>query len=502
MREERTDVEGVGGAAGGMPRGPAGPAGGSPAASDAYAAPRTELQAGLSEAAGGSLRGAFGKYRDIFLGRAPFLLYEISALIAQNAGGAIGFLLRKKLYPRMLGRCGRGVVFGKGVILRHPDRIWIGDSVVIDDNVVLDAKGPEGEAPNIVIGDGVFIGRNTILSCKGGTIEIGDNANIGANCQIQSESSCRVGANVLFASYCYVVAGGNHGIDRVDIPPIQQKPVSRGGVRICDGAWLGANVKVIDGVEMGRDSVAAAGAVVIRSCGGWDIVGGVPAKVIRNRLEEARKEGRPLPADLDPHRLTLPTRHDPPAAPQPAGPLRRPFLRTAFSNAAKVLLSVLLIWYLVSLQAGPANGTFEAIEYGRSTRTDIEADHPEPARPATFGGRIRAKVGAVFSMRSPPRKLLPVGEVPSETSGGRRVTYCMAARDAGGGWVGDRSGPLVTVEYDGNGVAVRKAWERGFWASVLEQVRGFLTRWEWFLFAGSFHFVGYLITSWNWRQTI
>lgn len=459
---------------------------------------QTEMQAGLAAATRGGIGGLIAKYREIFLGRAPLILYELSAVLAQNTGGALGFLLRKQTYGRLLGRCGRGVVFGKGVVLRHPERIWIGDSAVIDDNVVLDAKGPDGETPNIILGDGVFLGRNTILSCKGGTIELGDNANFGANCQIQSETSCKVGANVLFASYCYVVAGGNHGVDRVDVPPIQQPSTSRGGVRICDGAWLGANVKVIDGVEMGRDSIAAAGAVLVRSCAGWDIVGGVPAKTLKNRLEEAKAAGKPLPADLTPNRLTPPTRHDPaPASAEPQA--KKSFVKTALGTLIKIAFSALLIWYLVALQAGPAKGTFESIAAGRSTRESVEADPARGVRPS-FLVRVKAKLMAVIAMRNAPQKVLPVRQ-----EGGEQI-YALA-REAGGkdgqsAWAADEAGPLIAVTYGDDNKVVGKRWVRGFWASVWEQVRGFGRYWHWFLFAGSFHFYGYLITSWNWRQSM
>ena len=62
-------------------------------------------------------------------------------LIAQWVPGALGLALRKTLYPLLLGACGRGVVFGQNVVLRHPHKIRIGDNVVIDDNCLLDAKG-------------------------------------------------------------------------------------------------------------------------------------------------------------------------------------------------------------------------------------------------------------------------------------------------------------------------------------------------------------------------
>ena len=49
--------------------------------------------------------------------------------------------VRKVCYPWLLGACGRNVVFGQNVVLRHPHKIRIGDNVVIDDHCLLDAKG-------------------------------------------------------------------------------------------------------------------------------------------------------------------------------------------------------------------------------------------------------------------------------------------------------------------------------------------------------------------------
>jgi acetyltransferase-like isoleucine patch superfamily enzyme len=84
--------------------------------------------------------------------------------------GALGLALRKACYPWLLGRCGRNVVFGQNVTLRHPHKIEIGDNVVIDDNCLLDAKG---ETTRDSDRHGVFVGRNTILSCKNGDIDLG-----------------------------------------------------------------------------------------------------------------------------------------------------------------------------------------------------------------------------------------------------------------------------------------------------------------------------------------
>ena len=128
-------------------------------------------------------------------------------MLSQHVPGALGLALRKTLYPLLLGSCGRNVVFGQNVVLRHPHKIRIGDNVVIDDNCLIDAKGEANRG--ITIGSGVFIGRNTILSCKNGDIELGDGANVGFNCEIFSASTVTVGRDTLIAAYCYLI-GGDH----------------------------------------------------------------------------------------------------------------------------------------------------------------------------------------------------------------------------------------------------------------------------------------------------
>ena len=208
------------------------------------------------------------------------LKYEAVIVIAQAVPGALGLALRRSLYPLLLGACGRNVVFGQNVVLRHPHKIRIGNDVVIDDNCLVDAKGSSNSG--IQIGNGVFIGRNTILSCKNGDIEIGDRANIGFNCEIFSASRVRLGERTLMAAYCYLI-GGDHDFRDASTSVLDQ-PRKSAGISLGAGAWLGAGVSVLDGVAIGSGAVIGAGAVVRESVPENATAAGVPARIIRVRV--------------------------------------------------------------------------------------------------------------------------------------------------------------------------------------------------------------------------
>ena len=226
--------------------------------------------------------GKLTKYQDLILGQrrlSRLILYEIIIGFCGTVPGAMGLFLRMKLYPKLLGSVGRNVTFGKDVVLRHPHKIHIGDDVVIDDHVVLDAKGQDNRG--IRIGNGVFIGRNTILNCKNGDIVLEDRVNLGFNCLIFSASRVKVGADNLIAAYCYLV-GGTHQFDDPDIPVLDQQRESK-GIAIGPGGWLGAHVTVFDGTHIGRHAVIGAGSLVNRNIPDKAIAAGSPVRIIKPR---------------------------------------------------------------------------------------------------------------------------------------------------------------------------------------------------------------------------
>lgn len=231
-----------------------------------------------------SSRSSRQKYVALVVGRpgvAALLQYELIVTLTQSCPGALGLGLRKTFYPLLLGSCGRNVVFGQNVVLRHPHKIHIGNDVVVDDNCLLDAKGESNRG--IRIGDGVFIGRNTILSCKNGDIELGDHANIGFNCELFSASRVTIGSRALLAAYTYVI-GGDHDFSDPSKSVLEQTRTSA-GVTIGPGAWMGAGAKILDGVTIGHHAVVGAGAVVRADVPDHAVAVGVPARIVSSRAE-------------------------------------------------------------------------------------------------------------------------------------------------------------------------------------------------------------------------
>ena len=104
---------------------------------------------------------------------------------------------------------------------------------------------------------------------------------------------------VVIGKYCSVaygvtiVASGEHnfrGVANYPFAAILENDVNRdtntkGNVRIGNDVWLGANVTILSGVNIGDGAVVAAGSVVVSSVPPYAIVGGVPARVIKYRFE-------------------------------------------------------------------------------------------------------------------------------------------------------------------------------------------------------------------------
>lgn len=223
-------------------------------------------------------------YQDLVIGSRSFWAlakYELIMLLCQNTAGALGLVLRKKLYPMLLGACGKGCVFGRGITLRHPGKIRLGAGVVIDDNAMIDAKGDNNAG--IDLADGVYIGRNSIVYTKNGDIRLAAKANVSHNCELFSSNLLTVGPGAFIAAYSYLLSGGEYAIDG-DTPLVDQDGATdKPPTRVGGNTWVAAHCIVSDGSTIGDDTVIAANSLVRGDIPSGVLAGGTPAKVIRPR---------------------------------------------------------------------------------------------------------------------------------------------------------------------------------------------------------------------------
>jgi len=113
----------------------------------------------------------------------------------------------------------------------------------------------------------------------GKSIEIGNRTFIGTGCEFNIMGSIAIGEDCLIASGCRFV-DHDHGTARGTLMRIQRcncRPIEIG-----NNVWIGANAVVLQGVHIGDGAVIAAGAVVRNSVAANTIVGGVPARLLRD----------------------------------------------------------------------------------------------------------------------------------------------------------------------------------------------------------------------------
>ena len=110
-----------------------------------------------------------------------------------------------------------------------------------------------------------------------GNVEIGSNTLIGISNTIIGPIF--VGDNVITAQNV-VMSGLNHNYTNITVPIMHQE-VSTKPIHLSDGCWVGANAVITAGVTIGKNSVVAAGSVVTKSVPDYCVVGGNPARILK-----------------------------------------------------------------------------------------------------------------------------------------------------------------------------------------------------------------------------
>lgn len=156
------------------------------------------------------------------------------------------------------GRLGSDCILEAGVMVFHPESIFLGENVYVGHQTIL--KGYHKNAMRI--GDRTWIGQMCFFHSAGG---------------IEIEADVGIGPGVKILTSVH------------DEPP-RPVPVTHGALQlrpvvIRSGADIGINSVLLPGITIGRGAIVGAGAVVSRDVPDFAIASGVPAKVQRYRAE-------------------------------------------------------------------------------------------------------------------------------------------------------------------------------------------------------------------------
>lgn len=191
----------------------------------------------------------------------------------------IGIALRALLYRLILHMDGVAAIEA-GVRLRFADQIRLGRNVYLDQGCYLHAC-PQG----ISIGENSFVMHGAVLhvynfrALPHAFIRIGRDSLIGELNVLRGQGGITIGDRVYTAPLVQMLAV-NHVFDDPARPMIEQG-ITAEGIIVEDDVWIGAGAVITDGVHIGKGAVVAAGAVVTRDVPAHTLVGGIPARVLR-----------------------------------------------------------------------------------------------------------------------------------------------------------------------------------------------------------------------------
>ena len=112
----------------------------------------------------------------------------------------------------------------------------------------------------------------------GKNIFIGENVFINCGCRFQDHGGIYIGDGTLIGS-AVVMATINHGPN-----PLERSDNLPAPIHIWNTVWIGSHATILPGVTIGDNAIVAAGAVVAKDVPANTVVGGVPARFIKNSI--------------------------------------------------------------------------------------------------------------------------------------------------------------------------------------------------------------------------
>lgn len=162
------------------------------------------------------------------------MLEEYAGFFTRHLPGIEGIMIRRMLYRALFRKLGKDALIYPGAYLTHTYGMEVGDRFSVNSGAVIDGRG------GITIGDSVMVGPHAVL------------------------------------------VSSTHQHRQVDMPMTSLDHIMQPLV-IQDDVWIGANVFIKGGINIGRGVVVAAGSSVLTDIEEYKMVGGVPARIIGER---------------------------------------------------------------------------------------------------------------------------------------------------------------------------------------------------------------------------
>jgi acetyltransferase-like isoleucine patch superfamily enzyme len=134
---------------------------------------------------------------------------------------------------------------------------------------------PTVDASDMIVGDHfkIWSTHSPVLVTGWGRLRVGDRVFFNNGVFISCVHEITIGDDVAIANYAYLTDSDSHGVEG--------RKVREAPITIGNGAWIGAKAIILPGVTIGSRALVAAGAVVTRDVPDDTLVGGNPARIIR-----------------------------------------------------------------------------------------------------------------------------------------------------------------------------------------------------------------------------
>ncbi|MGC4073466.1 MAG: acyltransferase [Nibricoccus sp.] len=171
---------------------------------------------------------------------------------------------------------------GRGTSVWFPEKIRFGQWVFLGRHGLFNGlcKGGVTIGDRVTLAEGFWVQGTAHLSNPGDTLVIEDHVYIGPGAVIGFHGPVRIGTGTAIGAKLQISAQSHDlavmdGISTATIPSV--------GIKIGRHCWIGNDVKILDGVEIGDHAVIGAGSVVTRSVPARSVAHGVPCRVVRSR---------------------------------------------------------------------------------------------------------------------------------------------------------------------------------------------------------------------------